>query len=203
MVRLPAPSAAVPSLLLLSACAAIQLSQPATAFIHPLLRRPRPTPTRMVATTSGGGGSSGGSSPPASIFIVTGSTDGIGQHTASNLALTPGNKVFVHGRNPTKVQATVEALRVPPFPGAGDVEGFVADLGSLKDVRRLAQEMNDRCVLWLGSEPFGVMGWKGRQLEYNPNVAPHSLPCTHPCTNQTIREQDREDQRPRRARGAG
>lgn len=139
MVRLPAPSAVVPSLLLLAACAAIQ-PQTTTAFIHPL-RQPRPTPTRMMATIG-----SSSSSPPASIFIVTGSTDGIGQHTASNLAPTPGHKVFVHGRNPTKVQGTVEALGVPQFPGAGDVEGFVADLGSLEDVRRLAQEMNDRWV---------------------------------------------------------
>jgi NAD(P)-dependent dehydrogenase (short-subunit alcohol dehydrogenase family) len=78
---------------------------------------------------------------------VTGSTDGIGQHTASNLALSPGYKVFVHGRNAKKVKATVEALKAQAaFPGSGDVEGFVADLGSFRDVRGLAQEMGDRCV---------------------------------------------------------
>jgi len=55
--------------------------------------------------------------------------------------------VFVHGRKPDKVKATVEMLKAQsPFPGAGDVEGFVADLASFKDVRKLAQEMADRCV---------------------------------------------------------
>lgn len=167
MVRLPT---ALPAAVLLAACCAT--IQPAKAFINPLrppspataaavgaLRRHRPTPTRMMATGGGGG------SPPASIFIVTGSTDGIGQHTAQNLALSPGYKVFCHGRNPSKVKATVDALGVPQFPGSGDVEGFVADLSSLKDVRRLAQEMNDRWVfevfwgIWDGVWGSGSVAW--------------------------------------------
>lgn len=51
----------------------------------------------------------------------------------------------MHGRNANKVKATVDGLRAQAaFPGSGDVEGFVADLGSFQDVRRLAQEMSDR-----------------------------------------------------------
>lgn len=132
MVNLPAP-------LMLLACAV----SPALGFLRPppssLLRPHAHRTIRMMA--SGGGGT-----PPSAIFIVTGSTDGIGQHTASNLALSPGYKVFVHGRSSQKVRGTVEALGVPQFPGSGDVEGFVADLSSLQDTRRLAQEMDDRCV---------------------------------------------------------
>lgn len=75
------------------------------------------------------------------IYIVTGSTDGIGQHTASNLINTPDAKLLVHGRNPAKVAQTVQQLKsVNP----GDIDGVVADLASFQDIRRLAKDLEEK-----------------------------------------------------------
>lgn len=129
------------------------LVAPAAGFLHrPTAAAARQT-TRMMATGGGGG--------PSSIFIVTGSTDGIGQHTAQNLALSPGYKVLVHGRKPDRVKATVDALRVPAFPGAGDVDGFVADLASFKDIRRLAGELAQAIEALGGDAPVTLVNNAG------------------------------------------
>lgn len=75
------------------------------------------------------------------IYIVTGSTDGIGQHTASNLINTPDAKLLVHGRNPAKVAQTVQQLKsVNP----GDIDGVVANLASFQDIRRLAKDLEEK-----------------------------------------------------------
>lgn len=78
-----------------------------------------------------------GASP--SIYIVTGSTDGIGKHTATNLASRGAHaKVFIHGRNPARVTKTVEELRQRNPSG---IDSVVGDLGSFQDIRRLASEL--------------------------------------------------------------
>jgi len=74
-----------------------------------------------------------------SIYIVTGSTDGIGKHTATNLASRGAQvKVFIHGRNPARVTKTMEELRQRNPDG---IDSVVGDLGSFQDIRRVAAEL--------------------------------------------------------------
>eukprot|EP00188_Purpureofilum_apyrenoidigerum_P004120 Plantae.Rhodophyta-Purpureofilum_apyrenoidigerum.ctg452.p1 GENE.Plantae.Rhodophyta-Purpureofilum_apyrenoidigerum.ctg452~~Plantae.Rhodophyta-Purpureofilum_apyrenoidigerum.ctg452.p1 ORF type:complete len:299 (+),score=51.31 Plantae.Rhodophyta-Purpureofilum_apyrenoidigerum.ctg452:70-897(+) len=72
----------------------------------------------------------------AKVVLVTGATDGIGRHTAGNLAKM-GYNVLVHGRDPKKVRSTAEQLR----EHGGSVEEYVADFSSLRDVKRLGEEI--------------------------------------------------------------
>jgi retinol dehydrogenase 12 len=71
-------------------------------------------------------------------ILVTGATDGIGLATAEALALQ-GHRVLMHGRNATKGQAAVEAVRAA---ADNDEVRFVhADFASLAQVRNLAEEL--------------------------------------------------------------
>jgi len=94
--------------------------------------------------------------------LVTGATGGIGLQTAKDLARM-GHSVLIHGRDPRKGAAAVDAVRaasaeaghaVAPTgaaargivgagaPGAGPTIRFVqADFGSLREVERLAAEV--------------------------------------------------------------
>lgn len=69
--------------------------------------------------------------------LVTGSTDGIGRQTARDLA-GMGATVLVHGRDSGKVEEALGEVRA----GSGDARGYVADLSSLDEVRRLAEEVS-------------------------------------------------------------
>jgi NAD(P)-dependent dehydrogenase (short-subunit alcohol dehydrogenase family) len=71
-------------------------------------------------------------------ILITGSTDGLGRRVAEDLA-GQGARVLVHGRNPERVERTVEEI--------GAAAGHVADLSSLEEVRRLAGEVGDVDVL--------------------------------------------------------
>ena len=68
------------------------------------------------------------------VVLITGATDGLGRGVARDLAAR-GAKILVHGRDPAKVDAVVSEI--------GAARGFVADLASLEEVRRLAQEVAD------------------------------------------------------------
>eukprot|EP00928_Gymnodinium_smaydae_P033153 TRINITY_DN23826_c0_g1_i1.p1 TRINITY_DN23826_c0_g1~~TRINITY_DN23826_c0_g1_i1.p1 ORF type:complete len:287 (-),score=45.05 TRINITY_DN23826_c0_g1_i1:90-914(-) len=72
------------------------------------------------------------------IFLITGATDGIGELTASLLA-KEGSTVLIHGRDPAKVERVVSDLS-RKHPEA-TLRGFVADLSSLAEVRRLGKEV--------------------------------------------------------------
>ncbi|MGH7533015.1 MAG: SDR family NAD(P)-dependent oxidoreductase, partial [Gemmatimonadales bacterium] len=72
--------------------------------------------------------------------LVTGATSGIGKITARELARM-GARVLVHGRNPGKIEATITELRAAT---GGELEGLVADLSSLAQVRRLAADVRAR-----------------------------------------------------------
>lgn len=74
------------------------------------------------------------------LYLVTGSTDGIGLHTTCRLA-TAGADVLVHGRNPVRLEAAVECVQCAATGNSQHVRGHVADLSSLADVRRLAEEV--------------------------------------------------------------
>ena len=70
------------------------------------------------------------------VVLVTGATDGIGRHTAARLA-GAGAEVLVHGRSEQRVADAVALLQ----RSGGTARGFVADLSSLDDTRRLAKEV--------------------------------------------------------------
>ena len=74
---------------------------------------------------------------PKAPFLITGSTDGIGLHTALKLA-RDGATVLVHGRDPQRVAAAVERCRAAAGGGAARVHGYIADLSELAQVRELA-----------------------------------------------------------------
>src|SRR5688572_8480537 len=69
--------------------------------------------------------------------LITGSTDGLGLACAQRLA-HEGASVLVHGRSPSKLERALAPLRgacaVPP-------QGYLADLSSLEEVRRLARDV--------------------------------------------------------------
>jgi NAD(P)-dependent dehydrogenase (short-subunit alcohol dehydrogenase family) len=67
-------------------------------------------------------------------ILVTGSTDGLGRAVAAELAAR-GADVIVHGRDPERTRAAAEAV--------GAVRSIVADLSSLAEVRRLAEEAGE------------------------------------------------------------
>jgi NAD(P)-dependent dehydrogenase (short-subunit alcohol dehydrogenase family) len=71
--------------------------------------------------------------------LVTGATSGIGLATARRLA-GEGAVVLVHGRDGARVAEVVDEIR----RAGGREEGLVADLASLADTRRLADEVADR-----------------------------------------------------------
>lgn len=70
------------------------------------------------------------------VVLVTGSTDGIGRHTAVELARR-GHTVLVHGRRTDRVEAALATAR-KEVPGAV-LHGVVGDLSSVKGARDLAQ----------------------------------------------------------------
>jgi NAD(P)-dependent dehydrogenase (short-subunit alcohol dehydrogenase family) len=78
------------------------------------------------------------SSSKSKFALVTGSTDGIGQNTATRLAQA-GYSVFVHGRNQERVAASVS--RIIETSGNSNVQGFTADISSLAGMRKLTGDV--------------------------------------------------------------
>jgi NAD(P)-dependent dehydrogenase (short-subunit alcohol dehydrogenase family) len=68
--------------------------------------------------------------------LLTGATGGIGYLAAEALARA-GAQLYVHGRDPVKVEATIRALSALGEPA----HGFVADLASLAQTAALASEI--------------------------------------------------------------
>jgi retinol dehydrogenase-14 len=73
------------------------------------------------------------------IVLITGATGGIGKATAVGLAAL-GAKVLITGRDRGRTDDTVREIQAT----GGEVEGFVADLSSQSEVRRLADEVLQR-----------------------------------------------------------
>jgi NAD(P)-dependent dehydrogenase (short-subunit alcohol dehydrogenase family) len=71
-------------------------------------------------------------------ILVTGSTDGIGLQTVLQLARL-GATVILHGRDMGKGQAVTEQIRRES--GNHHLDLFIADLASMRAVRRLASEV--------------------------------------------------------------
>src|ERR1700731_1902669 len=76
------------------------------------------------------------------LALGTGATSGIGRATALRLA-RDGWEVVVHGRNPGRGSEVVAAIEAE----GGRARFVAADLGDLRDVRRLAEEVGEVDVL--------------------------------------------------------
>jgi NAD(P)-dependent dehydrogenase (short-subunit alcohol dehydrogenase family) len=74
-------------------------------------------------------------------ILITGSTAGLGLATAERLAKR-GAEVLVHGRSEQKLERALAKLGADR---GARVHGFLADLGSLEQVRRLARDV-ERCT---------------------------------------------------------
>lgn len=72
------------------------------------------------------------------IILVTGSTDGIGKITATELA-KQGNTVIIHGRNKAKAEKVCEEIKTTT--GNNKVDFIIADLLSLVDIKRMSEEL--------------------------------------------------------------
>ena len=71
-------------------------------------------------------------------ILVTGATDGLGKRVARELA-AKGVTVLLHGRNPERLEATLEELRSQV--GSEKANLYLADLSSLAAVRDLADRI--------------------------------------------------------------
>jgi NAD(P)-dependent dehydrogenase (short-subunit alcohol dehydrogenase family) len=70
------------------------------------------------------------------VILITGATDGLGRGLANALA-SEGHTILVHGRSQERIDDTLAEL-----PGDGH-RGYLADLSSLEQVRRLAAEVTE------------------------------------------------------------
>eukprot|EP00210_Caulerpa_lentillifera_P006609 g6314.t1 len=71
-------------------------------------------------------------------YLVTGSTDGIGKHTATKLAKL-GAHVIIHGRNQQKIDAALE--EITRITGNANLFGYNCDLSSLAETRSFAERV--------------------------------------------------------------
>ncbi|HEX6292404.1 MAG TPA: SDR family oxidoreductase [Herpetosiphonaceae bacterium] len=75
------------------------------------------------------------------LVMVTGATDGIGKETARALAQM-GAQVIVVGRNPAKIEATIDEIQAQS--GNRQIDGLRADFAALDEVRALAAAFMQR-----------------------------------------------------------
>ncbi|MEV5479059.1 SDR family NAD(P)-dependent oxidoreductase [Streptomyces sp. NPDC052207] len=71
-----------------------------------------------------------------STVLITGATSGLGRYVAFE-SVRSGHLVLAHGRDAARTERLVEELRTE-----GEAQGFVADLASLAEVRRLGAEVS-------------------------------------------------------------
>lgn len=72
-------------------------------------------------------------------ILVTGATSGIGIETSRVLAFN-GAKVFLMGRDKSKLEDVVNSINNELKPSIGSVQGVVCDLNSLASVKQFAQK---------------------------------------------------------------
>jgi NAD(P)-dependent dehydrogenase (short-subunit alcohol dehydrogenase family) len=111
-------------------------------------------------------------------ILITGSTGGLGLATAERLVRS-GATVLVHGRSEQKLERTLAKLA----DRGARVRGFVADLASLEEVRRLArcvQDGMDRLDVLVNNAGVAVMDGRrtsrdGFELTFAVNYLSHFL----------------------------
>jgi NAD(P)-dependent dehydrogenase (short-subunit alcohol dehydrogenase family) len=79
----------------------------------------------------------GGNNMKDKVVLITGATDGIGEQAARELAAM-GARVVIAGRSVDRCRESVAAVR--DFSGSEKVDYLVADLSSMGEVARLAEE---------------------------------------------------------------
>lgn len=75
------------------------------------------------------------------IYFVTGSTDGIGRHTATKLA-SCGATVIVHGRSQQRLEQTISSIKQET--NNDKIDGVLADLSSFEQIRHMCEELHKR-----------------------------------------------------------
>eukprot|EP00640_Fibrocapsa_japonica_P002292 CAMPEP_0113941500 /NCGR_PEP_ID=MMETSP1339-20121228/7394_1 /TAXON_ID=94617 /ORGANISM="Fibrocapsa japonica" /LENGTH=289 /DNA_ID=CAMNT_0000945661 /DNA_START=198 /DNA_END=1067 /DNA_ORIENTATION=+ /assembly_acc=CAM_ASM_000762 len=96
----------------------------------------------MQSSANGGGG--------GKVYLVTGSTDGIGRHTCGRLAALAADgdsTVVVHGRDPARCALAVDWVREKSLSAGGGgcrVESIVADISTIRGVASLANQFKAR-----------------------------------------------------------
>ncbi|EPB78067.1 oxidoreductase, short chain dehydrogenase/reductase family protein [Ancylostoma ceylanicum] len=76
-------------------------------------------------------------------ILITGSTDGIGKQTATDLAAHPDNRVIIHGRSEEKCEATRDHI-VKETGNPTNVDYIACDLSIMKEVAHFADQVKSR-----------------------------------------------------------
>jgi NAD(P)-dependent dehydrogenase (short-subunit alcohol dehydrogenase family) len=109
------------------------------------------------------------------VVLITGSTDGLGREVALRLAAL-GAHVIVHGRSAERGNAVVAEIT---SAGAGSASFYPADLASLHEVRRLADDVRrdygridvlvNNAGIWLAGSPERQLSTDGHELHFAVN----------------------------------
>src|SRR5215212_5832689 len=75
------------------------------------------------------------------IILITGATDGIGKIAALRLAKQKAH-ILIHGRNEKKLTEVIDEIK--NTTGNKNIEGFIADLSSLEEVKELSNEVLEK-----------------------------------------------------------
>jgi NAD(P)-dependent dehydrogenase (short-subunit alcohol dehydrogenase family) len=97
------------------------------------------------------------------VILITGSTDGLGREVARRLAAT-GAHIIVHGRNRERGEALVQEIE---GEGKGSATFYAADLGSLAEVRTLAEAIrrdHDRLDVLVNNAGIWLAGTDERRV---------------------------------------
>jgi len=97
------------------------------------------------------------------VILVTGSTDGLGRAVARELAAR-GATVLLHGRDAVRLEAAM--LEIRGATGNDRLRSYLADLGSLAQVRGLAEQVsaeNERLDVLVSNAGIGAGGAGGRR----------------------------------------
>lgn len=146
--------------------------------------------------------------------LVTGSTDGIGKHTAALLA-QQGATTLVHGRNRARVQRTLRELRSHTANPA--VYAYCYDMSSLAQTRAFAEHLRRDLQQhfggrWVGGWQLGTVGgelrrrvprgrWLNLSIRSGPDVGSPDNPAFYSLGLPQVALPDQ--QRRRVQRGAG
>src|SRR5882672_3380260 len=115
-------------------------------------------------------------------ILITGATEGIGKLAATELAsLFRDANILIHGRNKEKLETTSGEIKKKT--GNGNIQTYLADFSSLKEVRKIATEIladHDSLDLLINNAGAGFaaprLGKDGTETRFTVNyLAPFLL----------------------------